>query len=83
MKKSSLFKALNTYLNPNRLQGVKTKKVRFVEEGLDFAKKQGTFGFSIDYFMFKIDKFFAKESSVVLIPTDDEYDKYLAAERKK
>lgn len=44
---------------------------------MEFAKKSGHFGFPIDYFMLKIDKFFAKESSVVLIPTNNEYEEYL------
>jgi len=57
--------------------------VRFIEEGLEFAKKTGKFGFPIDYFMLKIDKFFAKESTVVLHPTDDEYERYLEMEKKK
>jgi hypothetical protein len=50
---------------------------------LEYAKKLGKFGFTVDYFMLKIDKFFAKESSVVLISTDDEYEKYLEMEKKK
>jgi len=53
------------------------KKVRFLEEGLENAKKEGFFGFSIDYFMFKLDKFFANEASVVLLSTDNEYEDYL------
>ena len=52
------------------MQGAK-KKVRFLEEGLEHAKKEGGFGFTIDYFMFKVDKFFGKESNVVLLETDN------------
>ena len=52
------------------MQGAK-KKVRFLEEGLEHAKKEGGFCFTIDYFMFKVDKFFGKESNVVLLETDN------------
>ena len=56
---------------------MQTKHVKFIEEGLLHAKKLGSFGFTVDYFLLKIDKFFAKESTVVLIPSDDEYERYL------
>ncbi len=55
------------------------KKVRFLEEGLEYAKNEGGFGFTIDNFMFKIDKFFSKESNVVLMETDNQYKNYLEA----
>ena len=59
------------------MNAFQSKKVRFIEEGLEHAKKEGGVGFSIEYFMLKIDKFFAQEKSVVLIATDDEFQKYL------
>ncbi|CDW72863.1 UNKNOWN [Stylonychia lemnae] len=83
LKKPSIFRALDSYLAPNKIGIIVKKKVKFIEEGLEYAKKIGKFGFTVDYFMLKIDKFFAKESSVVLIATDDEYDKYLEIEKKK
>lgn len=53
--------------------------MRFLEEGLEHAKKLGKdFGFTPNYFMLKIDKFFAKEKMVVLLPKDNEYENYLA-----
>lgn len=39
MKKPSIFRQMDTFLVPNRPGVVKTKKVRFIEEGLDYAKK--------------------------------------------
>ena len=57
---------------------IKEKKVRFLEEGLEDAKSlNDKFGYSPEYFMFKIDKFFANENSVVLLSTDTKYEDYL------
>jgi hypothetical protein len=39
--------------------------------------------FTKAFFMYHIDKFFSKEMSVVLHAIDDEYDKFLATQKKK
>jgi len=50
-----------------------------LEEGLEDAKiLNDKFGYSPNYFLFKIDKFFANENSIVLLSTDTEYENYLS-----
>ena len=65
------------------MHGGTRKKVRFLEEGLEYAKREGGFGFTIDYFMLKVDKFFGKESNVVLLETDNQYKNYLDDQKKE
>jgi hypothetical protein len=49
----------------------------------DFRAVSQKMTFTKAFFMYHIDKFFSKEMSVVLHPIDDEYDKFLASQKKK
>ena len=42
-----------------------------MEDGINLAKQQNR-GFSAEFFMLHIDKFFSKDMSVVIHPIDDE-----------
>jgi hypothetical protein len=50
-------------------------------ETLATSRKRTDLGFSKEFFMYHIDKFFSFELSVVLNATDDEYQKYLASHK--
>jgi hypothetical protein len=47
-----------------------------LEDGINQAKQQNR-GFTADFFMLHIDKFFSKNMNVVIHPIDDEYERYL------
>jgi len=53
------------------------------EEEDDFRAVSQRMTFTKAFFMYHIDKFFSKEMSVVLHAIDDEYDKFLASQKKK
>ena len=53
------------------------------EEEDDFRAVSQRMTFTKAFFMYHIDKFFSKEMSVVLHAIDDEYDKFLATQKKK
>lgn len=53
------------------------------EEEDDFRAVSKKMTFTKAFFMYHIDKFFSKEMSVVLHAIDDEYEKFLATQKKK
>lgn len=49
---------------------------------LEKAEKSGKYGFTPEFFLYYIDKFFAKELNIVLYSLDDEYDRHIREMQK-
>ena len=59
----------------------KERHVMFLEEAVEEAREQGR-GFTKELFLYQVDKFFGKDSTIILQCTDDEYDMFLAKEKQ-
>lgn len=56
---------------------------RLTKEDGEFREVPQDLTFTKAFFMYHIDKFFSKELNVVLHAIDDEYDKFLASQKKQ
>jgi hypothetical protein len=58
------------------------KKVQFIDSFIKSAEQNGV-GFTSDYFIYIIDKFFSASSNYVCLETDGEYRKFLEQEKRE
>lgn len=56
---------------------------RLTKEEDEFREVPHELTFTKAFFMYHIDKFFSRELNVVLYAIDDEYDKFLASQKKQ